>query len=139
MVWRRSKTPTFRRRGHLQHSVEGDISHKRTSGSRCRKMARITSGCAVIHDLSVQRPPAPGVAASPRDGYDNQTCCFPTSHSRDVWSARKGTHVHSSRRRDVAYSPTAAPSGLNAPEHTRFSTASTRLPLRLSVSAFLRN
>jgi hypothetical protein len=47
--------------------------------------------------LSVQRPPAPGVAASTRDGYDNQTCCFPTSHFRDVWSARKGTHVHSSR------------------------------------------
>ena len=45
-------------------------------------------------------------------------------------SARKGTHAFSSQRRDVVCSPTAAPNGLNAPEHMRFSTASTLLSLR---------
>jgi GNAT superfamily N-acetyltransferase len=46
--------------------------------------------------------------------------CFPTWHSQDVWSARKDTPALSSRGPGNAYSPTAAPSGWNAREHTVF-------------------
>src|SRR5258706_6563712 len=87
-------------------------------------------------DLGGQRP---GFATTP-SRVDNRTqCTFLTLHSRNVWSARKGTRVSSTRKPGVVYSLTAVPNGWNALVHTQFSTASSLPSLRLLGSLYSRN
>src|SRR5882762_3287904 len=68
--------------------------------------------------------------------HNRTQCIFLTLHSRNVWSAPKGTRVLSTRKHGVVYSLTAVPNGWNAPAHTQSSTASSLPSLRRSDSLY---